>query len=212
MAGGQPKKHQRNMLGMHGQNQKLPPAVDDGCVKSRDEEPVDQVQVEINGLKLNYEAEYEEDFETDVDEEDNPVGLWNDKESACRLVEMVKKDEGGATWLLDWLQRRLRSHAMAQQSLGVTTPKQSIVPVHWSVSGLSISSEESPTAPLTDAEHTVSDLESNMATDQTEWKTIANEPEWRVSPSWSQDSTVQDGAPGPDEDVGESQLFPVMEA
>ncbi|KAI6143302.1 hypothetical protein BKA82DRAFT_4359853 [Pisolithus tinctorius] len=97
-------------------------------------------------------------------------------------------------------------------SLGVTTLKQSIVPVCQSVSVLSISSEESLAVLLTDAEHTVLDLESNVATDQTEWNTIANEAEWRVSPSWSQDSTVEDGVPGPDEDVGEGQPLPVMEA
>ncbi|KIN98817.1 hypothetical protein M404DRAFT_16577 [Pisolithus tinctorius Marx 270] len=221
------------MLDLHGQNQKLPPAVDDGCAESGDKEAADQVQVEIDGLKLNYEAEYEGDFETDVDEEANPIGLWDDEELSCRLAEMVEKDGGDATWLPDWLQRRLRNHAMAQKSQPKSYKKgpdvmsksectQSRYWVQWcnqscldafgfarqsnastsqaqqaSVSVLSISSEESL---------------SNVATDQTEWNTIANEAEWRVSPSWSQDSTVEDGVPGPDEDVGEGQPLPVMEA
>ena len=119
MAGGRPKKKQKNISGLRGQQQKLPepqnrsetdsvPLAVDLRLENQDDDNI-QGELDTYGLKTNFEEEYDGDYTTDESDVDEEVelGHLNDKEFSQKLAEMVaREDDMDLDWMPEGLQKQ----------------------------------------------------------------------------------------------------------
>ncbi|KAI6144137.1 hypothetical protein BKA82DRAFT_30128 [Pisolithus tinctorius] len=133
MAGGHPKKKQKNISGFRGQQKKLPE------LQNRSEmDPIllavnlelenqddDNIQGELDtyGLKTNFEEEYCGNYATDESDVDEEVelGHLNDKEFSQKLAEMVAREgDMDLDWIPEGLRRQQQKHAAMHRPRPIT--------------------------------------------------------------------------------------------
>ena len=124
MAGGRPKKKQKNISGLRGQQQKLPepqnrsetdpvPLAVDLGLENQDDDNI-QGELDTYGLKTNFEEEYDGDYTTDESDVDEEVelGHLNDEEFSRKLAEMVaREDDMDLDWMPEGLRRQQQKRA-----------------------------------------------------------------------------------------------------
>ena len=124
MAGGRPKKKQKNISGFHDQQKKLPepqnrsetdpgPLAVDLGLENQDDDNI-QGELDTYGLKTNFKEEYDGDYTTDESDVDEEVelGHLNDEEFSRKLAEMVaREDDMDLNWMPEGLRRQQQKRA-----------------------------------------------------------------------------------------------------